>query len=134
MPYSKFFLKKRNVGTGKPNLIAEKSFAFALELIEYSELLRSRRKYEMSSQLFRSGTSIGANISEAQNAESKADFVHKFKIAAKEGEETRFWLKLCLSSEYYPNPPKIILKEIDEIMLVLSKIIGSAKRNSRKSR
>mgnify|MGYP003331183675 CR=1 FL=1 len=63
----------------KKNLIVDKTFEFALEIIKYSEQLRSLHKYEMASQLFRSGTSIGANVSEAQNSESPADFIHKFK-------------------------------------------------------
>ncbi len=67
----------------KENLIVNKTFSFALETIDFTEKLRSLHKYEMASQLFRSGTSIGANVWEAQNAESNADFIHKFKVAAK---------------------------------------------------
>ena len=62
----------------KENLIVNKTFGFALDIIDYIEKLRSLHKYEMASQLFRSGTSIGANVWEAQNAESNADFLHKF--------------------------------------------------------
>jgi four helix bundle protein len=72
----------------KENIIVKKTFDFSLEIIEYCEVLRSFNKYEMASQLFRSGTSIGANTWEAQNGESTADFIHKFKIAAKEADET----------------------------------------------
>lgn len=68
-------------------------------------------KYEMASQLFKSGTSVGANAKEAQNAESQADFIHKFKIAAKEADETEFWLKLCIASKHYPNPSELLLSE-----------------------
>ena len=60
----------------------------------------------MASQIFRSGTSIGANIREAQNAETKRDFIHKFKISAKEADELEYWLRLCKASEFYPNPDK----------------------------
>lgn len=60
-------------------------------------------------QIFRSGTSIGANIREAQNTESKRDFIHKFKILAKEADELEYWLKLCQSSEHYPNPEENLL-------------------------
>ena len=56
---------------------------------------------------------IGANTKEAQNAESQADFIHKFKIAAKEANETEFWLKLCITSEHYPNPSQGVLSEIE---------------------
>ena len=69
------------------NEIVDVSFEFALLIIEYAELLESNRKFVIANQLLKSGTSIGANIREAQNAESKADFIHKMKIAAKEAEE-----------------------------------------------
>jgi four helix bundle protein len=111
----------------KENLIVKLTFEFALKIIEYTEKLRSLKKFEMASQLFNSGTSIGANTREAQNAESKADFIHKFKIAAKEADETDYWLKLCTSSEFYPNPEDEFLKELDVIIKVLSKIISSYK-------
>ncbi len=72
----------------KQNIIVEKTFDFSLQIILFTEVLRKESKFELASQLFRSGTSIGANVKEAQNAESKADFIHKFKIAAKEADET----------------------------------------------
>ena len=83
----------------------------------------------MASQVFRSGTSIGANIREAQNAESKADFIHKFKIAAKEAEELLFWLQLCEKSAPYPNPQQELFKDLNTIQLIVSKIISSSKKN-----
>ena len=88
----------------KKNIIVELTFKFSLNIISYSEELRQLNKFEMASQIFRSGTSIGANIREAQNAESKKDFIHKFKISAKEADEVDYWLKLCKESEFYPNP------------------------------
>jgi four helix bundle protein len=72
----------------KENIIVTRTFTFALKIIEYCELLESQRRYVVPRQLLRSGTSIGSNTREAQNAESKHDFVHKFKIAAKEADET----------------------------------------------
>lgn len=114
------------------NLIVNKTFVFAVEIIDYSENLRKLHKYEMASQLFKSGTSIGANTKEAQNAESPADFIHKFKIAAKEADETEFWLKLCIASKHYPNPSELILSELESIIKIISKIIGTSKNNSRK--
>lgn len=77
------------------NLVLNLSFDFALEIISYTELLESKKKYNMANQLFKSGTAVHANIREAQNAESKADFIHKMKIAAKEADETEGWLLLC---------------------------------------
>jgi len=67
----------------KDNLIVKLSFDFALEIITYTEVLEKNKKYVLSNQLLKSGTSIGANIKEAQNAESKNDFIHKLKIALK---------------------------------------------------
>ena len=77
------------------NPVLKLSFEFSLLVIEYAELLESNKKYVISKQLLRAWTSIGANVMEAQNAESKADFIHKMKIAAKEAEETQYWLLLC---------------------------------------
>jgi four helix bundle protein len=72
----------------KENIIVEKSFQFALKVVLYCEQLEVEKKFVLARQLLRSGTSIGANVREAQNAESKADFVHKIKLAAKEADET----------------------------------------------
>ncbi len=70
------------------NRIVDLSFEFALGVIAFSEKLEESKKYAIAKQIIRSGTSIGANVSEAQNSESKADFIHKMKVAAKEAEET----------------------------------------------
>lgn len=78
----------------RENAILELSFNFALNIIKFTENLETLRKYNMANQLFRSGTSVGANIREAQSAESKADFIHKVKIADKEANETEYWLLL----------------------------------------
>lgn len=108
------------------NIIVEKTFNFALEVIEFTEYLQELRKYKMADQLFKSGTSIGANVKEAQNAESKKDFIHKMKIAAKEADETEYWLELCLASPKYPsNEP--LLFEVKSLIKILSKIISTSK-------
>src|ERR1700742_953485 len=86
----------------KPNLIVDLTFNFSLKVIAFTELLESKRKYNMANQLFRSGTSIGANVREAQGAESKVDFRHKCKVAYKEAEETEYWLSLCKNADNYP--------------------------------
>lgn len=112
----------------KDNLIVKLSFEFALKIIAYAEEIRQTNRFEMASQIFKSGTSIGANIREAQNAESKADFIHKFKIAAKEADEVEYWLTLCKESEFYPNPKEELFKEIQSINLIISKIISSSKK------
>ncbi len=87
----------------KDNLILKLSFEFALKIVEYCELLNEGRRFVIANQLLRSGTSIGAKIREAQNAESKQDFIHKFKIAAKEAEEVEYWLLICKHSKGYPD-------------------------------
>lgn len=110
----------------KDNLIVQLTFQFALDIIIFTEKLETLRKYSLAKQLFKSGTSIGANVREAQGAESKADFIHKLKIAYKESEETSYWLELCLASENYPNPDKL-LDDILSILKVLGKIIATSK-------
>lgn len=118
--------------TNKPNLIVDLTFEFALQIISFCELLESKKKWNMANQLFRSGTSIGANVREAQNAESVADFIHKMKIAAKEADETEYWLLLCKGSKNYPDSDEH-LKKIESIHRVISKIISSSKRRGKKS-
>jgi len=113
----------------KENLIVEKTFEYYLKIIEFSESIRSLNRFEMASQIFRSDTSIGTNIREAQNAESKKDFIHKFKIATKEADELEYWLKLCSKSVFYPNPDKNLLIELNSIILIISKIISTSKKS-----
>lgn len=90
-------------------------------------MLEAAKKFVIANQLLKSGTSIGANVKEAQNAESKVDFIHKLKIAAKETEETEYWLVLCKLSESYPNPD-ILEDKLHVISKILSKIIASSKK------
>jgi len=111
----------------KDNLIIDLTFKFALGIIEYCEKLESERRFVLARQLLKSGTSIGANSREAQNAESKADFIHKFIIAAKEADETEYWLLLCKDSKNYPDRGGL-LADLQVISKVISKIISSSKR------
>ncbi|MBS4042238.1 MAG: four helix bundle protein [Chitinophagaceae bacterium] len=110
----------------KENVVLKKSIAFSLALIDYVELLENNKKFVIANQLMKSGTSIGANIHEAQNAESKLDFIHKFKIAAKEIEETKYWFTLCRESKNYPNCSNLI-EQLKEIEKIVTKIIVSSK-------
>ena len=110
----------------KENVIVTKTINFSLTIIQYCEVLEQNRKYVIARQLLRSGTSIGANVFEAQNAESKADFIHKMKIAAKEASETLYWLILCERNESYHFEQRI-RNDLDEIVKILSKIIASSK-------
>jgi len=110
------------------NVVVEKSIEVALLIIEYCEKLETSRKYVIARQLLKSGTSVGANVHEAQNAESKADFIHKIKIAAKELEETKYWLILCEKSKNYPTNISLI-KKVNELGLILYKILSTSIKN-----
>ena len=110
------------------NAILELSFEFALMIIEFTEELEKNKKFVVARQLLKSGTSIGANIREAQNAESKSDFIHKLKISAKEADETEYWLLLCQKSKNYPDSTEF-LEPLLSIQKLLSKIISSSKSN-----
>lgn len=108
------------------NIVVEKSLQFSVEIIKFCELLDEHKKFVIAKQLLRSGTSIGANIFEAQHAESKADFIHKMKIAIKEANETLYWLIVCAKSDSYPTNSS--LKEsVEELIRIISKIILSSK-------
>lgn len=111
----------------KENIILKLTLHFSLSVIEYCEILEDRRKFVIANQLLKSGTSIGANIREAQNAESKQDFIHKFKIAAKEIEETDYWLELCDLSKNYPDT-KELKEKLKDISNIVNKIIITAKQ------
>ncbi len=110
------------------NPLLKLSFDFVLMIVEYCEVLELNRKFVISRQLLKSGTNIGANAMEAQNSESKADFIHKMKIAAKESEETLYWLLICDSAETYPDC-QILIQKLEEIGKILSAIITTSKKN-----
>ncbi|MDR0205877.1 MAG: four helix bundle protein, partial [Bacteroidales bacterium] len=101
------------------NKIVDLSFAFALEIISFVQELEKNHKYAIANQIIRSGTSIGANVHEAQNCESRADFIHKLKIAAKEADETKYWLLLCKHSNNYPYKESL-LEQLLQVQKLLS--------------
>jgi four helix bundle protein len=109
------------------NPLLKLSFEVSLLILEYGDLLDQMHKYTISKQLVRSGTSIGANSMEAQNAESKADFIHKMKIAAKEADETQYWITLCDFAEGYPNTGDISAK-LTELQKIINAILTTANR------
>ena len=111
----------------KRNEILELSFGFALHVIGFCELLEEKHKYVIARQLLKSGTSTGANIREAQNAESNQYFVHKLKIAAKEADETEYWLLLCEKSSNYPLINKLNT-DLISIKKLLNSIISTMKK------
>jgi four helix bundle protein len=110
------------------NIILKKCVEFSLKTIEYVELLESNKKFIIANQLLKSATSIGANIYEAQNAESKTDCLHKIQIAAKEKEETKYWLLLCSNAKSYPDC-ELLIQQLVEIEKILSKIISTTQKN-----
>lgn len=110
------------------NLILDLTFDFAIKIIDFCELLEEKRKYVIAKQLLRSGTAVGSMANEAQDSESKADFIHKLKIGAKEARETRYWLRLCQHSKSYPFDDSL-LTDLDSIQKVLNKIIATSKKN-----
>ena len=121
--------KKRQVK--KENVIKQKSFAFSVKIVEVCrELKEDKKEFTLSTQLLRSGTSIGANIEEAQGAQSKKDFFAKMTIAYKEALETRYWLKLLRETKYIN---KGVADNLLEQCLELLKIIGSIQRTIRNS-
>src|SRR5215213_5181150 len=109
------------------NLIVTLSFDFGLAVMQFCDRLCTNRRYIISDQLLRSALSIGANVREAQNAESPADFVHKMKIACKESDEAEFYLLLIQRAYVYEETEELI-KEIDRINKVLNKIIATTKQ------
>jgi len=111
------------------NPLLRLSIDFALKIISYCERPEADKKYVLARQLLKSGTSIGPNSMEAQNPESKADFVHKIKIAAKEADETQYWLALCGYSDSYPDCKDLLVK-LEGLNKISGKILGTAKRKS----
>ncbi len=109
------------------NVILEKSYAFALEIVRICKLIREQREYDLASQLWRAGTSIGANVEEAQAAQSRADFRSKMAIAAKEARETHYWLRLTRDGKVIDKErATALIDEIDAIKRILTSIVKSA--------
>lgn len=110
----------------KDNIILSLTLEFAIDIVSYCEQLELNKKYTIARQLLKSGTSIGANSREAQNAESRADFIHKFKVAAKEADETEYWLLLCEKSNGYPDTKSLMVK-LKNIQRIINKIINTSR-------
>lgn len=111
------------------NIIEKKSFDFAIRIVRlYRYLCEKKKEFVLSKQLLRSGTSIGANVAEAQQAQSKADFVSKISIALKETTETKYWLRLLNATDYLSDVEiKTLLADCVEIEKILTSIIKSSK-------
>ena len=116
----------------KENVIRKKSFNFAVRAINLYKLLSIERKeFILSKQLLRSGTSIGANVREAINAESNADFIHKLAVAQKECDETCYWLELLHETKFINDSEfNSIYNDACELLKIIRSIIISSKNNS----
>jgi four helix bundle protein len=115
----------------KENIVKNKSFDFALRIVKLSKhLTETKREFVLSKQLLRSGTAIGALVRESEQAESKADFIHKLSISLKEANETDYWLDLLYKSDYFKQEEYESIKtDIDEILKLLVSIIKTSKTN-----
>ncbi|MDW5287975.1 four helix bundle protein [Formosa sp. PL04] len=115
----------------KQNIVKNKSFVFAVEIVSlYKNLTSNKKEFVMSKQLLRSGTSIGANIREAEFAQSKADFIHKLSIALKEANETDYWLDLLFAANYLSKNEFDSYKiKSQEMLRLLISIVKSSKNN-----
>ncbi len=113
----------------KENIIQDKSFDFALQIIELYKELINNKEFILSKQLLKSGTSIGANVEEALAGISKKDFTAKMSISSKEARETRYWLRLYQASKLVDLDYSDYLKEIDEIINILTAIVKSSQKH-----
>ena len=112
----------------KPNIIKDKSFAFALRIVKLNKFLIEKKEFILSKQLLRSGTAIGALVREAEHAESTADFIHKMSIAQKEANETEYWIELLFQSDYLEEHQyESIISDIRELNKILASIIITSK-------
>ena len=109
------------------NVILEMSYAFALRIMSLAKLIRDQREYDLASQIWRAGTSIGANVEEAQAAQSRADFRSKIAIAAKEAREAHYWLRLTCDGYVIEKSLVVpLIDEIEAIKRILTSIVKSS--------
>jgi four helix bundle protein len=108
----------------KNNIVQEKSFAFAVRIVNmYKYLGKEKNEFILSKQLLRSGTSIGANVEEAIGAQSKRDFIAKLAIAYKEAREANYWIRLLAETDYFTDSEKeSLIKDVTELQKIIAKI------------
>lgn len=110
------------------NALKQKSYSFALEIIKVCRELHAEKEFILSKQLLRSGTAIGALVEEANQAESKADFIHKLSIANKEANETQYWIRLLIDSEVMDSTKgEVLHKQCTELIKILTASIKTSK-------
>jgi len=116
----------------KDNLIVDKSFKFSVRIVNLAKTLQKEKEFTLSKQLLRSGTSIGANVNEAQAAQSKKDFISKMSIAAKEARETHYWINLLIETDYLSiqdTHVKLLVSQSEELIKLLTSIIMTSQNN-----
>lgn len=115
-------------------MVKDKSFAFALRIVKLNRyLVEQKNEFVLSKQILRSGTAIGALVREAEQAESKADLVHKLTIALKEANETEYWIELLFQSGYITeNSYQSLHKDLEELLKLLTSIIKKLKEKLRR--
>ena len=118
----------------KDNIILDKSLDFAVRVVKlYKYLSETKKEYVLSKQLLRSGTSIGANVNEAQAGQSKSDFIAKMSIASKEARESKYWINLLIKTDYLNRHDihvQSLQNDIDEIVKLLTSIVKSSQENN----
>lgn len=114
----------------KQNVVKNKSYLFAIQIIELYKTLITKQEYVLSKQLLRSGTAVGALIKESEHAESKKDFIHKLSISLKEANETSYWLNLLVDTKYIEQTEFNKINDLNtELIRLLVTIIKSSKNN-----
>lgn len=116
----------------KENVVQQKSFAFAIRVVNaYKYLTEQKKEFVLSKQLLRWGTSIGANVEEATGGQSKKDFIAKISISYKEARETKYWLNLLTATNYLDEKlSKSLLDDVEELCKILSSILLTTKQNN----
>lgn len=113
----------------RQNLILDKTFNFSCAILDLNDLLIEIKHFQLVKQVIWSGTSVGANVTEAQRAVSKADFINKLGIALKEADETKYWLRLIDKKLFKVD--LFLKKEVEEIISLLVAIINSSKKSGK---
>ncbi|HPS51550.1 MAG TPA: four helix bundle protein [Bacteroidales bacterium] len=114
----------------KKSIVQEKSYAFAIRIVGlYKNLNETKKEYILAKQILRSGTAVGALVREGEQAESKADFIHKLSVAHKEANEVEYWLNLLKDTDYIDSQMfDSINKDCKEIIALLTSILKTAKK------
>jgi len=115
---------------GNENIVVTKSYSFSLRIIKLFVFLKKNNEFDLSRQVLRSGTSIGANIEEAQGGQSKKDFISKISIAYKEARETHYWLRLLRDSDFIESKlAESLVTDCEELVKMLTSILNSSKKS-----